>query len=291
MKKRLVLFLLIVLMCACMVTAASAEGTYARIANVVDTAGILTETQVQALEEKAERISADYKCAVYIVIVPDYRNYTNSRDIYDLAVEMYSEYELGWDNGNGDAKRDYLILLMSMEDRDFALDTNGFGGNKAFNEPGMYRLEQAMLPYFRQNDWYNGYNAFLECAESLLKSPLDEGTYVPQTTQVVSHGYEDPNASHKNPFLFLIAIIVPILIALAVCSSFQKQMKTAVEQTTAGGYIVPPGVHMKVRRDDFINRTVTRTIIHRDDGPRDGGFSSGGGGHFSGGHSGHSGKF
>ena len=82
-----------------------------------------------------------------------------------------------------------------------------------------------------------------------------------------------------------------MLIAFIVCSAFKSQMKTATEQTSAGGYIVPPGVKMQIRRDDFVNRSVTRTIIHHDDGPRDGGFSGGGGGHFSGGHSGHSGKF
>ena len=66
---------------------------------------------------------------------------------------------------------------------------------------------------------------------------------------------------------------------------------TATEKTSAGGYIVPPGVNMKIRRDDFINRTVIRTVIHVDNGPRDSGGGFSGGGHFSGGHSGHSGKF
>lgn len=292
MKRLFIAFLLAVLMLPVFAAAASADGgSPATIANVVDTAGILTETQVQDLENRAEAISEKYTCSVYIIIVNDFTKYTNSRDIYDLAVEMYSQYLLGWDNGNGDSRRDCLVLLMSMAERDFALDTNGFIGNKAFNEPGMYRLEQAMIPYFRQNDWYNGYMAFLDCAEDLLYSPLEENTYVPQTTQVIQHGYEDPNAPGKNPALLLVAVFVPLLIAFAVCSAFRKQMVTATEKTSAGGYIVPPGVKMKIRRDDFINRTVTRTVIHTDNGPRDSGGGFSGGGHFSGGHSGHSGKF
>ena len=156
MKKRLVSFLLVPLLFSLLITSAFAEGcSPARIANVVDTAGILTESQVQKLEEKAERISSENQCSVYIIVVDDFTKYTRSRDIYDLAVEMYSEYELGWDNGNGESRRDSLVLLLSMKERDFALDTNGYLGNKEFNEPGMYRLEQVMLPYFRQNDWYN----------------------------------------------------------------------------------------------------------------------------------------
>ena len=292
MKRSIIAFLLVIMLLPVFTVAACAEGgSSATIANVVDTAGILTEPQVQDLESRAEAISEKYMCSVYIIIVNDFTRYTNSRDIYDLAVEMYSQYSLGWDNGNGESRRDSLVLLMSMADRDFALDTNGFIGNKAFNEPGMYKLEQAMIPYFRQNDWYNGYRDFLDCAENLLISPLEENTYVPQTTQVIQHGYEDPNAPRKNPALLLVVILVPLLSAFAVCSAFRRQMITATEKTSAGGYIVPPGVNMKIRRDDFINRTVTRTVIHTDNGPRDSGGGFSGGGHFSGGHSGHSGKF
>ena len=293
MKRLFSILLLAALLLSCMTVCAAADGaTYAAIDNVVDTAGVLTGSQLEELEARAEEISAKYSCSVYVIIVDDYTKYTNSRDIYDLAVEMYSQYSLGWDNGNGDSRRDCLVLLMSMNDRDFALDTNGFIGNKAFNEPGMYRLEQAMLPYFRQNDWYGGFKAFLDCAEDLLISPLSENTYIPQTTQVVQHGYEDPNTGRGNPLMLLLVILVPVLIAFITCSTLKKQMVTATEQTGAGGYIVPPGVKMNIRRDDFVNRTVTRTVIRRDNEPRDfggGGFS--GGGHSSGGHSGHSGKF
>ena len=194
MKKRFVLFLLAALLISCLSISASAEGNGATIANVVDTAGILTESQVQALQEKAAGISSSYGCAVYIVVVDDFTKYTNSRDIYDLAVQMYDQYTLGWDNGNGVDHRDSLILLMSMDDRDYALDTNGYLGNKAFNNPGMYKLEEAMIPYFRSNDWYGGFDAFLTCAENLLKSPLAEDVYVPSSGNVVEHGYEQPGS-------------------------------------------------------------------------------------------------
>ena len=290
MKKRLVLLLLAVLLLSCLSISASAEGSEATIANVVDTAGVLTDSEVEDLEEKAENISSTYRCAVYIVIVDDFTRYTNSRDIYDLAVQMYDQYRLGWDNGNGEERRDSLILLMSMGDRDYALDTNGYLGNRAFNNPGMYKLEDAMMPYFRSNEWYKGFRAFLDCAESLLQSPLEEETYVPSSGNVVEHGYEQPGSSSGGKSLIapLIVVCIPILIAFIVCSAFKSQMKTANRKTTAGNYIVPGSVRMRVRQDDFVNRTVQRTVIHTDS-DRVG--SSSGGGHYSGGHSGHSGKF
>ncbi len=289
MRKRFVLFLLTVLLLSCLSIPASAEESGASIANVVDTAGILTGDEVQALEEKAEKISSFYKCAVYIVVVNDFTRYTNSNDIYDLAVQMYKQYRLGWDNGKGDDHRDSLLLLMSMDDRDYALDTNGYLGNKAFNNPGMYKLEEAMMPYFRSNDWYGGFDAFLDCAEDLLESPLQENTYVPSSGNVVEHGYEPPGtvSEGKSPVGVLIVVFVPILVALIVCSAFKSQMKTANRKTTAESYVVPGSMRMRVRQDEFVNRTVQRTLIETDSGRG----SGSGGGHFSGGHSGHSGKF
>ncbi len=138
MKKTVSTLLVLLLLAAVLSVPAFADGSGATIANVVDTAGILTESQIQTLNEKAERISSDYTCGVYIVVVDDFSRYTHSSDIYDLAVQMYDQYTLGWDNGNGSGKRDSLILLMSMDDRDYALDTNGYLGNRAFNNPGMY---------------------------------------------------------------------------------------------------------------------------------------------------------
>lgn len=289
MRKRFVLVLLIVLLCTCMSIPASAEGSSATIANVVDTAGILSGEDLRALEEKAESISSSYGCSIYIVVVEDFTRYTNSRDIYDLAVEMYETYQLGWDNGKGEDHRDSLLLLMSMNDRDYALDTNGYLGNRAFNNPGMYKLEEAMIPYFRSNDWYGGFDAFLECARDLLESPLQENTYVPSSGNVVEHGYEQPGTGSggKSPFAALIVVFVPILIAFIVCSAFKSQMKTANRMTTAERYVVPGSMRMRVRQDEFVNRTVQRTVISTDSGRG----SGSGGGHFSGGHSGHSGKF
>ena len=289
MRKIFASLLLIALLSVCLTVPATADGTSATIANVVDTAGLLTQSQLQALEEKAERISSEYSCAIYIIVLDDFTKYTRSRDIYDLAVEMYDQYTLGWDNGKGADKRDSLVLLMSMKERDYALDTNGYWGNQAFNNPGMYSLEDAMIPYFRSNDWYGGFDAFLDRSESLLRSPLEENTYVPSSGNVTEHGYEPPSeyGSSKSPFALLIVIFVPLLIAFIVCSAFKSQMKTANKQTTAGNYVVPGSIHMRIRQDQFLNRTIQRTVIQSDSG-RGG---SGGGGHFSGGHSGHSGKF
>ena len=92
-----------------------------------------------------------------------------------------------------------------------------------------------------------------------------------------------------DPITKLIIAIAPSsAIALAVCQGFKSQMKTAKERDTADEYVVSGSARLRVKEDQFINRTRTVQVIEQ---PRDHGGGHGGG--FNGGmpnHS-HSGKF
>ena len=88
-----------------------------------------------------------------------------------------------------------------------------------------------------------------------------------------------------------IGIGAPCLIALAICSTFKAQMKTAKEKTTAEEYVVPGSAALRVRDDRFINRTETRVPIQTHSSSGRGGSSGGSSFHSGGGFSGSSGKF
>ena len=81
----------------------------------------------------------------------------------------------------------------------------------------------------------------------------------------------------------------PSIHADFIPEGMKRQMKPVGRQNRADEYVVPGGIHLSLKRDVFLNRTVTRTVIHTEN--RDS--SSGGGGTTvnSQGFSGHSGKF
>ena len=60
-----------------------------------------------------------------------------------------------------------------------------------------------------------------------------------------------------------IAIILPLLIASAVCAGFKKQMKTAVSQRKADNFMAKDGIHMIYREDRFVRKTETRAPLNK----------------------------
>ncbi|MER2236358.1 MAG: TPM domain-containing protein, partial [Candidatus Limivicinus sp.] len=76
----------------------------------------------------------------------------------------------------------------------------------------------------------------------------------------------------------------------AAAEGMKRKMKPVKKSGTADDYLVQNGIHLDVKQDVFVNRSVTRTVIRTE---RSSGGGGGGGGTTvnSGGFSGHSGKF
>ena len=261
-KLSLCLFLCLCLCLSLGLTAfAAAEGE--SFAYVTDAAGILSEQELQSLEESAARISAQYGCAVYIVTLPDYKTY-NNESVERCAEELYHYFDLGWGED-----RDGLILLLSMAERDYDLWGYGPYAKYTFTEYALNRLEQSFLPYFRQNDWYGGFQAYLRCAEQAL----------------IKAAQGEPESYQMPLGLKAAASLGPAsLIGFLVCGIFKGQMKTAKEKVTAEDYVVSGSARLHVKEDQFLNRTRTVHVIESNPG-------GGGGRPSGGGTSHHSGKF
>jgi len=79
-------------------------------------------------------------------------------------------------------------------------------------------------------------------------------------------------------------------VSFGACEGMRHRMKPVKTQSRADEYIVPGGIHFNLKRDVFVNRTVSRTVIRTEN--RDSHYGGGGGTTVnSGGFSGHSGKF
>jgi hypothetical protein len=63
--------------------------------------------------------------------------------------------------------------------------------------------------------------------------------------------------------LDILVIVIPLIIAAAVCLVLYKQMKTANLKTQANDYVTSGGVHMRIVQDFFTHRTVSRRVIEQ----------------------------
>ena len=258
---------------------------------VMDMAGILTEEERVGLEEMAGTASDSYASGVYVVTVNDYRDY-NSESPYEAAKTIYNDYGLGYGDDHSGA-----MLMLSMNDRDYAYIAHGDFANYAFTDYGKDRLEDEFLDDFRDDDWYGGFYDFISESEAYMAkaaagNPVDVEHIGTGTALAGSVG---------------MGALVSCAGSAIKCNSLKKKMKSVKTKADATQYIAGPlpdaagaaagaaagvaaGIIMRAATDQFINTTVTRVPIHVDNDDHKGGW--GGGTTIDiGGFSGHSGKF
>lgn len=279
MSVKKLLFCLLAAACLCaslIVPALAAEGY------VYDEAGILTGSERDALESRAAEVSEAYDCAVYIVTVSDYRKY-GSGTVRSVAESIFEE------NGFGlGAEGSGVMLLLSMEDRDYALIAHGYG-NIAFTDYGKERLEEEFLDDFRRDDWYQGFADYISYSGAMLEQarsgePLD----------VYPSGGGGPHRGGLRGRLgvfgsILVIVLVPALIALIVCTILKRNMKSVKKAEKADFFAVPGSMQLRISEDRFTHITQTRVKVESDSDHHGGG--GGGTSVNSRGFSGRSGKF
>ena len=295
--KRLCSLLLILLLLALFPAAALAEESGESGAEpfpyVLDNAGILSDSQRSTLESRAAELSEKHGCSLYIVTLQDHTQY--NPDVYEAAKGIFNYYDLGYGAG-----RDGVLLLLSMNERDYSLIGHGQLGETICGYESSWLIEDEFLDDFRNNDWYGGFSDYLGACDTQL-TKLENGGDITEGADIITgpdgqeyHEYNAPGASEGMPLgmKLLIGIGAPCLIALIVCSTFKAQMKTAKLRTTAEEYVVPGSMALRASEDRFVNRAVNRVPIPRNNNSSGrGGFSGGSSFHSGGGFSGRSGKF
>lgn len=240
---------------------------------VSDAANLLTSEQQQTLENAARSVSQQYGCGIYIITIKNFRDF-GFNNINDCAEGFFNHYQMGLGS-----ERNGSLLLLSMEDRDYALKAHGSIAHTAFTDYGSRRLAETFLDDFRQNDWYHGFADYIDnSGEFLRRAAAGDPVDVPQ----------QEIARMSSGLKTAMIIGIPLLVAFLSCEGLKRPMKPVKKQIFADDYLIPGGIHLDVKQDVFINRSVARTVIQTERA------SGGGGGGTtinSGGFSGHSGKF
>ena len=279
MKKKVIVSLLFALCLLLGMTAAAYAD--AQIDYVSDYAGLLSDAQRRDLNDRAAEIADEYNFGVFVVVVNDYKSYVNG-SIADFSENVFHRYGLG--RGQ---KEEGVLLAMSMSNRDYDIYAHGDFGNYAFTDYGKRQLADSFLDNFRGNDWEGGFRDFIENSGNMLEMARNGR---PVDTWIADQAETGPRMTLGK---ILVSLGVGCLTGGATVSGMKRQMKTAIRQTGAANYVSLGGVKLSNKRDDFVNRSVTRQVIPRQTtGGRPGGGHFGGtttSGSFGGSH--HSGKF
>ena len=221
---------------------------------LVDDAGLLTEEEADALLDKLEEISERQECEVAVVTVDSLEGKTSQEyadDFYD-----YNGYGYGKDD-------DGILLLISMEDRDYAITTYGFG-IIAFTDAGLQYVVNDFKPALSGGRYGDAFNDFADCCDKFLTQahtgePYD-GDNMPKGT--------------VHPVYIPISLAIGFLISLLIGRSKSAKLKSVRKKESAADYQVAGSMRLYQNSDVLVASNVTSRVVSSSSGSSSGGSST-----------------
>lgn len=240
---------------------------------LVDEADILTDAEEAELLARLDAISEEYKNDVVIVT-----NYSlDEKTAREYADDFFDYHGYGFGpESNG------ILLLLSMEYRDWAISTTG-SGIKTFTDAGQNYMTENFLSYISDGNYLKGFQKFADLSEDFLEQA--------RTGQPYDHGNmpKDPLAWYWLP----ITLLISLFLAFSITKKMKSKLKSVRRQEAAHDYIRMNSFDLSDQRDLFLYRNVSSAIKPKDSG-RGGGGGGGSSTHTSSSgtsHGGSSGKF
>lgn len=208
---------------------------------LVDQADILTDEEEQKLTGTLDEISERQQLDVDIVTVYSLGGKTSEEyadDFYD-----YNGYGMGEDNSG-------IILLIGMEERDWAISTCG-DGIPYFTDAGQEYMVEKFRPYLSDGEYYDAFSCFAQLCDSFIEQartgePYDVG-HMPK--------------EKMSPLMILGNMGIGIFLVLMVALWKKSRLRSVRRQVTASAYLRDGSLRITARQDMFINKTVTCRVI------------------------------
>ncbi|MBO4928873.1 MAG: TPM domain-containing protein [Clostridia bacterium] len=233
MKKRIFAAVLALVLCLCMAIPALAANFVPRL---VDNADLLTASEEAVLLSKLDEISTRQGMDV-VVVTTDTLEGKSPRayadDFYDFNGYAY----------------DGVLLLVSMEDRDWWISTRGYGIT-AFTDAGIDYLGEQFTPELSDENYARAFEIFAEKSDEFI-------------TQARSGDPFDKHNLPKEPFNvvlnLIVALVIGLVVALIATGIMRGKLKSVQAKHQAADYVRSGSMNVTQAREFFLYRNVTRT--------------------------------
>ncbi len=214
------------------------------LTHVVDEADLLTDAEEAELQEKLSEISDRQAMDTVVVTV----NSLGGKTVVDYADVYFMENGYGY----GD-DRDGILLLVSMEDRDWCISTHGFGIT-AFTDAGLDYMEEKFRPLLTDGEYAKSFLTFAELCDDFM------------TQANKGEPYDSGNLPKEgvSPVWIFGDLGIGLLIALIIALGKKSKLKTVRRKPAAMDYMVPGSQAMTGNMDHLVNRFTTTRRIERD---------------------------
>lgn len=197
---------------------------------VYDQAGLLSDTEAAALNEKLREISEEYEAQIIIATIDT----LDDGDIDGFVEDFYDDMEFGYGKDH-----DGVLLLVCMDPREYRILSNGFAAD-ALEDEQIEAIGEAIASDLSDDEYTDAFDVFADQCDYYLDGYLN--------------GF--PFNSTEN---LAIALVVGLVVGVIVALVLKGQLKSVRKQNQANVYVKPGSMQITSRSDLFLYRDVTRT--------------------------------
>lgn len=241
MKKRFFAVVLALVLCLSMALPAFAltpAPTY-----IKDQAGLLNRDEWEQINQTLQEISVRQDVDV-VIVTTDTLDGKSPRDYADNFYDR-SGFSL-----------DGVLLLVSMEDRDWWISTSGYGIT-AFTDAGIDYIGDQVQPELSDGNYAEAFDVFARQCDAFI-------------TQARTGDPYDRHNLPKEPFnpvlSLVIALVVGLVVALIVTGIMRGKLKSVRRKYEAADYVRPGSMRITQSLDLFLYRNVSRRPKPKDTG-------------------------
>lgn len=210
----------------------------------LDLEGLVDYAEAEEILARLQEVSDKHDFDVAIAVMP----WLDERDAVYYAADFYE------DNAYGrGANSDGCLLLLAMEERDFAFVSFG-RGESVFTPSGQAYLDTFFLPKLSAGQYAEAFMGFADGADEFLTAEAEGRPYNADTIP------GEPEAtSKKRGILSIGSIIVSFITSLFVTGGYKSQLKSVRGQAGAAQYIRPGSLNVTGKKDVFLYTKTART--------------------------------
>lgn len=242
MKKKISALLFAAVLClgtVLPVLATEDDGFADRYYRVLDMAELLSDDEESALIEKLDEISVRQSMDVVVATVND----TEGFPVQEYTDLFYEQCGFGYGS-----EKDGLMLLISMEERDYWISTCGYGVT-AFTDAGIDYIRDQIKPSLSDGSYAAAFDSFAELCDDFITQARNGEPY-------------DRSNLPREPLSIIwipIALVIGFVLAKIIVGGMKGKLKSVRAQSAANSYVKENSMSVTECRDLFLYQTVTRT--------------------------------
>lgn len=206
---------------------------------LIDQGDVLSAEEEASLLDELNTISEKHGFDVAIATVPS----LGGKSSKVVADEFFDANGYGMGNN-----RDGILFLLSPEERDWAISTNGLG-ETAFTSEGKDYIMEDVLSYLKEDDYKGAFANFAQHSDAFIQ----------QAKTGVAYAAGNMPKETVSPFWIPGSLVIGAIISFFIMKMQTASLKSVQSQGGARSYINADKVHITRANDTFISKDVKET--------------------------------